>query len=202
MIYTFIPYKDGDEDFRDTCNRFMSLLPGDDDFGIVIDHDAMFTTLTWNQQIQDAIKRYPKVNAFAAVTNRIYAPCLWADVDRDTNDVGYHRQRGEEIANELWDEAFEMPPVDSLNRGWGGFFMMLRKRTWREIGGFAYHDEDGKFGGMDWSTHARLIRHGEKVYALKGVYVYHWYSNFNPERYADGERRDTRHDIDLFKERW
>lgn len=191
-IYTFMPYKEGNESFVDTCNRFMELLPNDDDFGIMIDHDAIFTTKNWHRQLEDAIKRYPDVNVFGAMTNRVYSPCLWADVDRENNDMSYHRERGKDIAQEFWDESFELPALDDKNKGLGGFFIMIRKSTWKRIGGFTCTlDGDDKCYGMDWALTYRLLNYGEKIHILKGVYMYHWYGNFNPEDYDKGLKREV-----------
>jgi hypothetical protein len=192
-IYTLMPYKDGDKSFVDTCNRFMDLIPDDNDFGLLIDHDAIFTTPDWHKQLQDAIKRYPDINVFGCMTNRIYSPCLWAEVDRDSNDMFYHREMGKNLAHEYWDEAFEFPCLDDKNKGLGGFFIMMRKSTWKRIGGFTCTLKGDKEAchGMDWALTHRLLDYNEKIYILKGVYMYHWYSNFNPENYDKGLKREV-----------
>lgn len=180
-----------DENFAESCNRFMEMVPNDEDFGIILDHDAMFTTTTWMKQIQEAVSRYPQANAFCAITNRIYSKFLWAnaEIDKNSNDIAYHRSRGKEIAMAHGSDCALAPQVSKENRGWGGYFMMLRKRTWREIGGFRID----KAGGTDWNSHADLQKIGEDVYVLQGVYLYHWYTNFNPEGYSTGKRRYGNH---------
>jgi hypothetical protein len=198
MIYTFVPYKDKNESFRDTCNNFMKLIPNEEDFGIILDHDVMFTTHFWYKQVSKCVEENPDVNAFTAVTNRIYSKYLWADVDKDNNDVGYHRNMGNKIAEQFGSEVTDISDTDEHNRGWGGYFMMLRKKTWTEIGGFADKSKNFKGGGMDWGTHEVLADKGEKILLMNGVYVYHWYSNFNPENYAKGMRRPSRHIKGLF----
>jgi hypothetical protein len=196
-IYTFIPYKEGGESFLDTCNRYMELLPNDDDFGIILDHDILFTTTSWHSQIQKAVEENPDVSAYAAATNRIWSRFLWADVDKDNNDVVYHRQKGEEIAAKYGSQVEDISRTDKTNRGWGGYFMMMRKRAWKKIGGFNHMGRYKKC--MDWSTHEKLVAAGEKVMLLKGVYVYHWYSNFNPENRGKGNmKKSTSHVQTLF----
>ena len=186
MIYTLVPYMDeGDKNFAQTCNRFMELIPDDNDFAIIMDHDAMFTTHTWMNQVHGAIKRYPEANAFCAVTNRISAKFLWANVNKDDNDMAYHFKRGGELSHTHGTDCAIGPPPTKDERGWGGYFFMIRKSAWKEIGGFRI----GRSGGVDWNSYADLHAKGEQVHVLLGVYIYHWYSNFNPEGYAKGRKR-------------
>ena len=57
MIYTHIPYtpKEHGTKIGYAYNKFMEMLPNDDDWGCFVDHDAMFTTPTWYNMINKIV---------------------------------------------------------------------------------------------------------------------------------------------------
>ena len=58
MIYTNIPYAPAECDGNIGCayNKFMELLPNDDDWACFLDHDAIFTPATWYKQLNALIQ--------------------------------------------------------------------------------------------------------------------------------------------------
>jgi GT2 family glycosyltransferase len=52
-----------------------------------------------------------------------------------------------------------------------GHLMLLKKSVWKKIGGFT---EKGMLG-IDNDLHWRIKKKKEKVYIMKGIYIFHWY---------------------------
>jgi GT2 family glycosyltransferase len=49
--------------------------------------------------------------------------------------------------------------------------ILIQKRLWKKIGGFL---ENGMLG-VDNDLHTKVIKSNEKLYLMRGVYLYHWY---------------------------
>jgi hypothetical protein len=70
-MYTHIPYAPGKtRNLGRAYNQFMHLLQ-DEDRACFIDHDAMFTTVDWYDQIEHIVDKYLDAGMFTAKTNRI-----------------------------------------------------------------------------------------------------------------------------------
>lgn len=169
MIVTHIPYcpseVDDGYDLGWTYNELMSRLrPGD--WGVFLDHDAMFTTPYWHRQIEKAIANTSDADAFTCLTNRI--GCPWQrppGISQTDHDVRYHRAVGQR----LYDEGYS--PFDVTdNQLMSGVLIVLSKDAWERGAKF----ESG-FYGVDNSLHLAVRKMGGKVYLLRDVYVYHWY---------------------------
>jgi len=168
-IYYTIPY-DTNKNLGKYYNDFMKLLPNDDDFACFVDGDTIFTTYNYGLILEKTIERYPQIGCFTAMTNRVN--CKWQiapGINQDSNDIEYHRKYGNDILN-IYDTFCE----DVTNKQlFSGFLILLNKKTWEKVGGFL---ENGMLG-VDNDLHKKLIRHDEKMYLMKGVYLYHWYRN-------------------------
>ena len=137
------------------------------------DADAVFTTPDFGNQIEDCIMRYPACGFFPAKTNRVM--CKWQLMDQlawKSDDMNYHREQGKEL-QKYWDKC-EDHTEDQLM---SGFLMLIKKETWKKVGGFS---EDGILG-IDCKFHQSIIDHKEKLYLMKGVYLYHWYRGGDPQ---------------------
>lgn len=141
---------------------------GEHDWMCFLDHDAMWTTRQWYQQLVSAATAHPSAGAFTAVTNRIGAG--WqrvAGVDPNNHDMVYHRKIG---AEQLALHGSGARDVTDNRPALSGVVIMISKAAWRQIGGFA-----PGFLGVDNRMHHELRQKGRRVYLLAGLYVYHWY---------------------------
>lgn len=174
MIYYSIPWN-SDKNIGEYYNDFMRKLD-DEDFGCFIDYDAMFTTSTYGKQLEDIIKKYPDCGLFTCLTNRI--GCRWQRFGSwDENDINKHRDIGDSLQRLCYSEVQDVsdkPQFEAM----GGVMIMIRKSTWRSIGQFK---EDGILG-VDNDIYWKAQRADQKIYLMKGVYVYHWYRNGDSER--------------------
>lgn len=148
--------------FGGACNEAMALLPADG-WGVIIDHDCMFTTPHWFNQIAEIIAFKPDAGAFAVVTNRIASPWQRApEAASAGDDIWKHREIGE--ARRARRSLLDI----SATKGFGGVVTVVSKRAWAECGGYA----DALFC-VDHSLFFRTIAKGRSVYLMENVYVYH-----------------------------
>lgn len=77
----------------------------DDDWVCFVDHDAVFTTRTWYQQLCEAVEEHPEAGLFGVMTNRVGNPEQEILLDvarggRDNHDMRYHRKIGAALAED------------------------------------------------------------------------------------------------------
>lgn len=170
MIYSTIPW-DSSKNIGKYYNKFMSILPSNDDFACFTDSDASFTTNYYGKDLETYINKYPECGCFVAMANRI--GCKWQQqpgVEWLNNDMKFHRAMGESIAlnsNYIIEDVSNVPRGEVL----GGFLILIKKSVWKKVGGFK---ETGMLG-IDNDLHWKCMDNNEKVYLMKGVYLYHWY---------------------------
>lgn len=179
-IYYNIPYK-SDKNLGKAYNEFMELLPKDTDYACFVDADTIFTTPNYGTVIEEVLHRYPNVRCFTALTNRV--SCKWqvhSGVDPKNNDMEYHRIFGKGL-QEIYGTKCEDVSDKPSNEAMSGLLILIRKDLWRRIGKFK---ESGMLG-IDNDLHWKIQKNREKIYLMKGIYLYHWY------RYPNF--RDTSH---------
>ena len=128
MIYTHIAYAPIECEKNIGCayNKFMEILPNDDDWACFLDHDAMFTTTNWYNQLNELISSNSEIGAFGAMTNRIgYPPQLVGNIDLMSNDIEYHRNVGDHLYKNHYNELFF--PKETTH--YSGVFILLKKKT-------------------------------------------------------------------------
>ena len=176
-IYTFIPsYAQGGVavgDLGAAYNQCMNLI-GKDDWACFIDHDAMFTTVKWWQQITSIVEESEgKVGLYTCMTNAV--ACNYqvpTQVLPRTLDYYYHRSLGQDLESENWLKVVDVTDYSSFggNLPISGVLMLTSYKAWREVGGF-----DSGFLGVDNDYHRRIAKAGLEVRLMLGVYVMHWY---------------------------
>ena len=178
MIYTHIPYTPNElgTNLGYAYNKFMEILPNDDDWGCFLDHDAMFTTNNWYNQLNDIIKRNPDVGSFGARTNRLNSTYqLVGNIDVYNHDITYHRKIGDHLQTKYYDDLFVIDK-NTEQKGFSGVLILLKKSIWKKIKGFK---ADG-FNHVDNDLRYRLGEHKIPFHIMNGVYVYHWYKADDP----------------------
>jgi GT2 family glycosyltransferase len=157
-------------------NDFMTMLPSNDDFACFVDGDTIFTTSNYGHTIQDAVQSYPDVGCFTCYTNRVYNTAQIVEgIDYDSNDVIYHRQIGNTLQTVFGSTCVDItePLVERGKPMYiSGVMILIKKSLWKKIGGFK--NLNGMLG-VDNELHKDIIAANEKIYLMKGVYLYHWY---------------------------
>lgn len=170
-IYYSIPFS-VEKNIGKAYNSFMELIPNDDDYACFVDGDTIFTTYNYGNIINNTILRYPDIGAFTCLTNRV--KCDWQiahGIDVTNNDIEYHREYGKKLY-QIFNTYCEDVTDNTL---FSGFFILLKKSVWKKINGFV---ENGMLG-VDNYLHKKIQENNEKLYIMRGLYLYHWYRNNN-----------------------
>lgn len=177
MIYTFIPYipKEDGRQLSKTYNRYMELLPNDDDWACLLDHDVMFTTTDWYHQLGEIVETNKQYSCFVAVTSRIGNSIQRIkNPKREDHNIVIHREIGKRLQLEKCNEVTDITSILQSNSkyyNFSGFLMLVQKKAWQKT----KFKEQNSILGNDSDFHDRLRASGEKIGLMTGVYLYHWY---------------------------
>lgn len=164
-VYFFSPYS-VQRNLGQALNAYMDLVPSDEDWVCFFDRDVLFLTADYGHQITEIIMRHPEAGLFTCLTNRIgcTSQLYRGKISNDT-DILRHRK----IALTL--ERKYRRRVEKISAPVSGFFMVLKKRVWREV----RFDEGVRLLGVDWSFSSRLAATGRPIFLMLGLYVFHYY---------------------------
>lgn len=205
MIYTFIAYapKEHDRDIAWIDNKYMELLPNDDDWACFIDHDAMFTTLDWYHQLMDIIEKNPEYSCFTSMTNRLYSSWqIPKGIDEKTHDIIYHRKIGLEIQAENYNQVIDITDCEDLPKPPGvptrekiplcDVMLLIKKSAWKKVPFRKYNET---MYGVDNMLHLDMRDNGYKVGLMTGVYLYHWHRAFQDGSVALPTKKEGELDV-------
>ena len=92
-----------------------------------LDHDAMFTTYDWYNQINDIIQKHPDTEIFGVRTNRIAnMHHMVGGVDVHNHDIVYHRQIGKILQKEHYDQFFKLIENKTEQPGFSGVCILIK----------------------------------------------------------------------------
>jgi GT2 family glycosyltransferase len=183
-LFSCVPYSP-DGNLGGAYNRFMQLLP-EDGWACFLDHDAIWTTRYWYDQIARAIASTPNISVITAVTNRIANARQRARGAPVDHDMRNHRKFG---TAQLAKYGHRL--VDITNDGpISGVVIVLSKAAWRACGPLP-----SGLLGVDNHLHASLRSAGRRVFLMPGLYVYHWYR-------GDGDKSHLRRGRHVKVKKW
>ena len=172
LIFENTPYR-SDKNLVVSYNSFMELIP-DTAWALFRDGDTMFLDSYYGITLENVINKNPNCGCFTAITNRIYPKQQRISCEGD--DIEVHRKMAKEQLNKYGSECLKMVPKPYMS----GFCFLLKKATWKKIGGFKpWHKNGSTMLGVDNQLHIDLIKHNIDVMIMQGVYVYHWYRGGN-----------------------
>lgn len=143
------------------------------EYGILRDADTIYTTANYGELIYYHVSKHPEIKCFTATTNRIgceFQKDLNAPKD---NDYQLHRQYGIKKQKEQFNKL-----VDVTNSGtMSGFWMCIRKDLWDKI----EKPKTLTILAVDNHIHRQIRGLGERIYLIYGLYLYHYYQNYDGE---------------------
>ena len=175
MIYYFTPYS-LEKNIGKAYNQYMSLLPNDEDYGVLMDGDIMFLTFDWGHQIAEVIKKHPDAGIITCQTNRIAKNKVQL-YSEDSPDVLVHRLIAKDLDNKFRGQTRQ------IRQSISGFLMIIQKKTWEEVGKFP--EIPNKILDID-TRFSRMILNAKKtIYLMRGMYVFHYYRLAEGRKYKD-----------------
>jgi GT2 family glycosyltransferase len=154
------------------CNESMSLL-SENDIGVIIDYDIMWTTPHWYDQLLGIFNQHSDAGIVTVVTNRIgNFDQLPIGIDEQhpvtrSHDIFEHRKFGNELMKKYGTNV-----IDYTHKTYqiSGLVIAVPKKVWEKVP----FPEDTMFG-MDNEYHRRVRDRGFRILIASGVYCYHWY---------------------------
>lgn len=164
-IYYFKPFS-LEKNIGKEYNKYMSLLPNDNDYGVLCDGDTMFIQDNWGNIISNVVNRNPDV-VFTCLTNRVRigSPQLVNGKISNDGNVGNHRKIAERLSKINGLKTVETK--DNIS----GFFMVIPKSIWNKI----RFDESKGILGVDWDYCEKLRKENIKIHVMHGLYMFHYY---------------------------
>ena len=175
MIFYFVPYS-LERNIGKAYNQYMSLLPKDNDWGVLMDGDTMFLTFTWGHHIAEVIKNIPDAGIITCYTNRIAKNKVQL-YGEDSTDIILHRAIAKKLDNEFRGD------YRKINQRISGFFMAIKKKTWKEVGKFP--EIPNKILDIDGLFSNKVLSAGKDIYLMRGLYVFHYYRLAEGKKYKD-----------------
>ena len=171
MISFIIPL-DSDKNIARSYQK--ELLDSDSEWVCFIDGDAIFTSSFFGKQLEECIRANPEYSMFTCMTNRIGNPRQRAGFcEVKSNDYHYHRR----IGSNYW--TINHTECDDITTGVpaSGVLMLIKREDSLSIlQGLS--DQKGMLG-IDNYIHLKLSEAGFRIGLLKGIYMYHYYSNWD-----------------------
>jgi hypothetical protein len=183
-----------EKDLVSAYNSEMELIPNDDDYCAFVDRDAMFCHPLFGKCVEQVIETYPECSCFTGVTakekvhalnnfqhSHIPSPMhLRITNFMDLNDdIFLHSKHAIDVWNDMGTSIVDISNPDQCH--FAGFLIVIKKSLWRKIGGFKAWNESSKILGVDSRLHQDIYEHGEKLYVMNGIYLYHYYRGNNPK---------------------
>jgi len=171
-FFYFTPYSpDG---LGEAYNQHAALLPGDDDWAVFMDFDAMvFCSQSIESQLQDAIRDYPEYQVFTAMTNRLCARCQ----QQIQNSPGIREEKNLVNLKKIADARARSyrNRVTPIRGFFAGFFFAFSKKIWKKFPFPTTGSQHGKILGIDSAWSRTLKAGGVKVGLMEGIMVTHFY---------------------------
>lgn len=161
-----IPYEPNGQLGKD-YNRIMS--ESEQEWVLLLDHDVIVSLHPhWYYVCQQVIEKYPNSGLFTCYVSEIgCALQKHPNSPSNTEPVHIHKK----FAKELWQQyKYECKLIPPSNALLSGFFFLIKKSVWSEVGGFlgqGMYREDNYY-------HKTLNEHNVPVYLIQGLYCYHY----------------------------
>lgn len=146
----------------------------ENDWLAVIDHDAMFTTGNWYQQMVKVIEDNPNCKGLTGRVNRMATEeQMVLGIDPNNMDYAYHRRLGKHLSEKYYGQSNCIKTPGHFS----GTFWAVHIGTIRKLGGF---DETGKQLKCDNLLQAKIVNAGYEFRVCNGIYIFHWYRFDDP----------------------
>lgn len=147
------------------------------DYVCFVDGDTIFLDSHFGLKIKQIIKEHG-INAATCMTNRV--GCSWQVFSR-INWFNENMLDHDRMTKECWEQFNTQVEDVTDNQLMSGVMILLKKETWLKMGKFK---ESGMLG-IDNDFHQKLKDCGEKLWLMKGIYLYH--------KYRFGDMTDKKH---------
>ena len=154
------------------------VVSADSEWVGLCDRDTIFHHSDFGHKVSAVVKEHGD-GVYTSLTGR--TNCSWQRlVVNITNDIEYHRQ----VAEHQWEKWGTHVEEHTNSQLMSGHLIVVKKELWTPI-------EKTGILGIDNLVHQYAKDKGIPVYLMKGVYQYHYYSNF--DGVGGHQKRDKSH---------
>ena len=151
-----------------------------DEYIAFVDRDTIFLDPYYGFKIAEIVSEHPDCY-FTCLTNRTNSRWQrWINNYDDTNNLDIHIEQTQK-AWDLYEHATQDHTHSTL---WSGHLMICPKNLWEPL-------ERRGMLGVDNDIHQSAINQGARVLLMKGIYMYHYYSNYIGD--GGNKQRDKSH---------
>ena len=179
-IYFFKPYS-FEKNLAKAYNQYMSLLPDENDWAVLMDGDVAFLENDFGDVIKRNIEQYDdgNVGMFGCFASRTRNRELRPDeiYKEDDYDLISQKNRYIQVREKYGDS------VKLIDDHCTGFFLCVKKKVWQHIP----CPDNGTLRKADENWSHELLKAGYKLLCMQGMYVLHYY------RAAEGGAKYKKH---------
>lgn len=166
--YFFTPYHDAGLGYA--YNQCCAIVPNDDDWICLLDADVMLFPSDFGRQIRNAVQHAPQFDLFTCRATRIY---------KNSQQQYPGPIREERDLVKLHDKALQVSAraeqATELSGSVSGFFLLFRKKLWKEIQFPVVGSKGHHILGIDTEWVIRLRAAGKRVGLLNNLLAVHYY---------------------------
>lgn len=168
-IYDFTPFDVSKHLWHAYAAHAKNLEPHE--YFILRDADTIYTTPHYGELIYYHVSKNPHIKCFTCWTNRI-----GCDFQKDLNappgnDYELHRQHGAMRQKNYFNQKTDVTEMGTMS----GFWMCIKKELWDKL----ERPKTKRILDLDTSIHRQVRALGERIWRLDGLYIYHFYSNYD-----------------------
>jgi hypothetical protein len=167
QVYHFMPFS-LKWDFADEINKYIQLVPNDDDWICIYDGDVIFTRPNWGTEIAEMIKANPKFDLLTCLTTRmsIKDQQLNNEMSEDIDLINLHLKCENQFNNTPNYKAKETKtPI-------AGYFLCFKKKLAIQ---FPLMSSDTGMLWVDVNWTKKLLDNGKKIGVCQKIAIIHWY---------------------------
>jgi len=178
-IYHFMPYSNSGN-YAEELNRYVSIVPNDDDYICIWDGDTMRTRSQWGDDVKEMIEKNPVFDLLTCLATRTgtRSQMLATGISYETDLMRLHKIVENYHGGKNY-KAFE------TNAPVAGFFLCFKKKLAVEIP-FPEKPREGGILGVDTAWCRNLLAANKKIGVVLRLVVIHFYR-------LNKKRRDTDH---------
>lgn len=167
-VYFFTPYS-FEKNIGKEYNKYMSLIPNENDWGVLMDGDVLFLENNFGHIIKEYIDNYDdgNVGMFTCYASRTMNKELKPPYFYNENDFDMisQKERYINISNYFY------LSIKEIKKHCSGFLLCIKKKVWNDVP----CPETGSLhkADVEWSNKLKL--NGYKLLCMEGLYVLHYY---------------------------
>lgn len=170
MLYFFTPFS-FEKKLFEAYDRYISLLPNNNDWACITDGDTAFLLADFGFHIQEYINKYPETELFTCYASRcFYTYQVPNQVNQQNDSIRYHYQQA------VTHHTHQYLEIKDLHSPIAGHLFVIKKSTWlairENVKRICLHET---IEGVDTAISNAIIARKQPIRLMKGIYLLHYF---------------------------